>query len=296
VVADDGVELYVEVAGTRKALLTVIFCHGLALDKDCWRRQRTAFADQARLIFYDQRGHGRSGRGAPKTATIAQFGRDLYRILEEVVPTGPVVLVGHSMGGMTIMALAETHPDLFHGRVAGVALLSSSAGGLRQVTLGLPACGARALHPIVPGLLRMLGGKRRLAEYGRRAVSDLLCLLVRWHSAASKTPSPVFDLMAGMINTSTIQTIANFYPSLAQHHRFDALPTLRDVPTMILVGENDIVTPVEHSKAIVCTLPSAEMVVFPRTGHSLMLEEPHRVNFSLRKLLANAASMVAQTA
>ena len=70
-------------------------------------------------------------------------------MLDAVVPDGPVVLVGHSMGGMTIVALAEQHPELFGDRIVGVALISTTAGGLEP---------HRILFPMVPSTL---GGARR---------------------------------------------------------------------------------------------------------------------------------------
>ncbi|MEV0971125.1 alpha/beta fold hydrolase [Microtetraspora glauca] len=285
VVADDGLELYVEVGGSSDAELTMVFCHGLALHLGCWNGQRTAFADRARLVLYDQRGHGRSGRGAPGSATIAQLGRDLYRVLEEVVPSGPVVLVGHSMGGMAIMALAEAHPDLFHDRVVGVALLSTSAGGLGHITLGLPAYGAKLLQPLVPGLLKVLGGRSIIRGYGHLAFAELLHLLVRRYSFASDVPSAVRQAADRIIDSTPIEVIGDYYATLMAHDRLAALDALRDVATLILVGKNDLVTPVEHSETIAGTLPAADFVVLPSTGHNLMLERPQNVNSSLEELL-----------
>src|SRR5215207_1338989 len=121
VVADDGVPLHVEVdeldaavtggkglrARRRHAELTVVFVHGYALTEDSWHFQRAAYRGLVRTVFYDQRSHGRSGRSSEEHATIEQLGQDLLRVLDEAVPEGPVVLVGHSMGGMTVVALAE---------------------------------------------------------------------------------------------------------------------------------------------------------------------------------------------
>ncbi|WP_433226189.1 alpha/beta fold hydrolase [Microtetraspora malaysiensis] len=288
VAADDGLELYVEVGGRADAELTMVFCHGLALHLDCWSDQRTAFADQARLVLYDQRGHGRSGRGPAGSATITQLGRDLYRVLEEVVPSGPVVLVGHSMGGMAIMALAEAHPDLFRDRVAGVALMATSAGGLDHVTLGLPAYGARLLQPFVPGLLKVLAGTSIMGGHGHRAVADLLHLLVRRYSFASNVSPAVWAAAVRIIDSTPIEVIGDFYATLLAHDGRAALAVLRNVPTLILVGGDDMVTPVEHSEAIAYTLPGAALVVLPRTGHNLMLERPRTVNSSLGELLRRA--------
>ena len=110
---------------------TIVFVHGYALNLDCWHFQRAYFRGKHRLVFYDQRSHGRSGRSDKAHATIDQLGDDLRQVIDELVPEGPVVLVGHSMGGMSIMAFAERHRDLFDERVTGVALMSTSAGGLK---------------------------------------------------------------------------------------------------------------------------------------------------------------------
>ena len=88
-----------------------------------------------------------------------QLGRDLYGILQEFAPTGPVILIGHSMGGMSIMALAEQHPDLFGDRVIGVGLLSTSAGGLDETPIAFPGWPGRLVRriatPTVAALARM---------------------------------------------------------------------------------------------------------------------------------------------
>ena len=109
--ASDGVLLNVEVdepdgdvaAGTP----TVVFVHGWVLDLNCWHYQRAALRGRARLVFYDQRSHGRSGRSPAASSTHEQLGRDLRTVLESVAPDGPVVLVGHSMGGRTSCAVAD---------------------------------------------------------------------------------------------------------------------------------------------------------------------------------------------
>ena len=115
--------------------ITLVFSHGYALNQDCWHYQRRDLRAVGRLVFWDQRSHGRSHRSLPETNTIEQLGRDLYEVIGAVVPEGPIILVGHSMGGMTIMQLALAHPELFGSRVRGLALLSTSPGGLRDVPL-----------------------------------------------------------------------------------------------------------------------------------------------------------------
>ena len=99
--------LVVREVGPVTAPLTVVFAHGFCMRMGAFHFQRAALAqrwgEQVRMVFYDQRGHGQSGSASIKTYTVEQLGRDLETVLQVMVPRGPVVLVGHSMGGMTVL-------------------------------------------------------------------------------------------------------------------------------------------------------------------------------------------------
>ena len=107
VVADDGTRLHVEVDDVPGSPVTVVFVHGFTASLEEFQLQREALRGRFRTVLYDQRGHGRSAWGDVRHATIDQLGRDLASVLDRHAPSGPVVLLGHSMGGMTIMALAR---------------------------------------------------------------------------------------------------------------------------------------------------------------------------------------------
>ncbi len=130
-------ELHTEVDENPDAKVTVVLCHGCTLDLDSWRFQRASLREHARVVVWDQRGHGRSGSGGPKCPEL--LGRDLHAVLRETTPTGPVILIGHSMGGVGILALARQYPELFGDRVIGVGLLATPAS---QITSTLSSCGA----------------------------------------------------------------------------------------------------------------------------------------------------------
>ncbi|MGL4745189.1 MAG: alpha/beta hydrolase, partial [Dermatophilaceae bacterium] len=142
--ADDGIPLHVEIdapepdARQRPRLAgrppTVVLVHGFALAVQSWVLQRRALRHNGfRVVTYDQRGHGRSGQPDLPSCTVDQLARDLDAVLRATCPVGPVVLVGHSMGGMTVMAWAGGHPDVVRERVVAVALVSTSPGG-KEVT------------------------------------------------------------------------------------------------------------------------------------------------------------------
>lgn len=289
ITADDGTSLYLEETGPVDAALTIVFVHGYCLSMGSWHYQRLALAETGgspnRMVFYDQRGHGRSGEGPAGHNTIDQLGRDLYAVLEHVGPA-PMVLVGHSMGGMTIMALAEQHPELFGDRVLGVALLATSSGRMHEVTLGLPTVLASAKNPLVPALVRQLGRRAGVAERGRRLSADITWLAVRRIGFASReVPSSLVDYTARMISETPITVIADFYPAVVGHEKGAALAALRGLPALVAVGDRDQLTPPEHSRRLVDALPGAELLEVEEAGHVVMLERPDLINIHLRSLL-----------
>ncbi len=288
VVADDGADLYVEVDGVADADLTVIFVHGYALNQDAWHYQRRDLSDLGRLVFYDQRSHGRSARGRRDRSTIDQLGADLRTVMEDVAPEGPVLLVGHSLGGMTIMALADLHPELFGDRVVGVTLLASSPGRLAEVTIGAPAYTGRILHKLAPGFIGALAKQAELVDRSRKAGSDLGYVLTKRLGFASNVPPNLVRFAAQMLASTPIDVVADFFPAFDAHDKMSALPVLQRVETLVMVGAQDLLTPEEHSRDIVRTVPGAELVVVPNCGHLIPLEHPGVVNRHLREVAARA--------
>jgi pimeloyl-ACP methyl ester carboxylesterase len=295
VTADDGTALHVEVeeadqdhAGrTARGLavpVTVVFSHGYALTMDCWHFQRKALRGRFRLVIWDQRGHGRSGSGAPGSATIDQLGSDLSAVIDAVAAEGPLVLVGHSMGGMTVMALADRRPELFAERVLGVALVSTSAGGLGRVDLGMAGLG-RLVQRLAPATVKVLTRTPRLVEHGRRLVSDLEAVLVRRYSYASPVSDSLVRFTAEMIASIRLEVISDFLPTFSVHDKRAALAVLNGLEVLVIVGDHDLLTPVEHSEHIVRELPGAEHVVVRDGGHLLMLEHPDVVTGHLIELI-----------
>ncbi|MCC5579279.1 alpha/beta hydrolase [Microtetraspora sp. AC03309] len=282
----DGVMIHAEVDGPEDAPLTVVLCHGYCLASDSWHYQRRDLRESYRLVTWDQRCHGLSARAEPSDCTIDRLGEDLALVVEELVP-GPCVLVGHSMGGMTIMALAERRPELFDDKVRGVALLSTSAGKLAELTLGLPALVSKIVHRAVPSAVSVMRKRGSLVDRGREAGNDVAFLAVRYLGFGdSRNVSPtVVDFVESMIRATPSEVIADFYPALMSHDKLTALDVLNKVPTSIIVGERDWLTPLDHSRAIAAAVPTAQLTTIPAASHLVQLETPAVVNDALRELI-----------
>ena len=293
VIASDGTSLHVEVedppegsvAARAGDELTIIFSHGYALEQDSWHYQRRDLRALGRLVFWDQRSHGRSGRGPAANATIDQLGHDLEAVIAATAPTGPLVLVGHSMGGMTVMSYAVLHPEEFGERVRGVALLATSSGGLADVPLGLPAPLAKLFHSAAPQVAGVLARRKDLVERGRRAGSDVAYLLTKVYSFGSNVPPSLTGFVHRMLSATPIDVVAEFLPTLETHDKTRALSAIGRVDTLVIVGDADLLTPSEHSDEIVRHVPGAELVVIPDSGHMVMLEKYPEVNQHLRELV-----------
>ena len=285
----DGVELHVEVEEAHPTApwrdLTVVFVHGYALNQDCFHFQRLALHGSARLVLYDQRSHGRSGRSAPASATMPQLARDLREVLDAVAPTGPVVLVGHSMGGMTILELGHVAPELFGDRIRGVALISTSAGQTPAVTFGLPAFATGTLRRLAPSVIQWGRRGAVFIERGRQISSDLALLVTKYYAFADDVPLELVDFSLEMINSTPVDVLGDFYPALADHSAFEGLETLNGTETLVVVGKQDLLTPAEHSRTLVKGLPGAELEILDPGGHLVMLERPDDVNALLIDLL-----------
>lgn len=295
---DDGLDLAVrivdlgEVARGARPELTVIFVHGFSLRLASWHFQHEQLAAEwadrdHRLVFYDHRGHGKSDPAPRETCTIAQLADDTAAVLRAVAPSGPVVLVGHSMGGMTLMGLARRHPALFGpaGPVAGVALIATAARGLTEAGLG-----EGLSNPIVDAFRLSVRRAPRLVEAGRGLTrSTLEPVLV----AASFGPtffSPALGrAVEKMIQNTPIETIVNFLHALEIHDESTALPVLAQVPTAVVCGDRDRLTPLPNSVNMYSWLGSeSRLVVVKGAGHMVAMEEPQLVTDAIIDLVERA--------
>ncbi|MGB6455448.1 MAG: alpha/beta hydrolase [Streptosporangiaceae bacterium] len=286
--ADDGVLLRAETAGPDDAPVTVVFCHGYTLNQDVWHYQWLSLRDDTRLVRWDQRGHGRSDLGDPRLVSIDQLGADLAAVLAATVPGDQrVVLVGHSMGGMTIMALADQQPELFGGKVAGVVLISTAAHEV-DATSWLPGPMRPAARWAGPALIRgtVRGRRAALTERIRAVGGDLAFLTTRFMAFGDSDVSPtVVDYLERVIRATPIEVVAGFYVALLELDKRAALATLGRVPVVVITGAQDRLIPPARAAALALGIPGARLIEVPGAGHAIILERPEVVTQEIAALV-----------
>jgi len=267
----DGIRLHVRAVGPDDGPI-VVFVHGVTLNLTTWHYQWKALSDRYRCVLYDQRGHGLSARSPKLDYSIRALGRDLRSVLDAVTPAGPVVLVGHSMGGMAIVALADEFPEEFGGRVAGVVLADTTASDAVKEAIG--ALGARierTLRPLATWYTSDLDRIERIRARVRRTGTDLAYLVAR---------ATNFGPDASPAQVEYVTCIATDAPSEVWTHAWrsifemDLRHGLRgiQVPALVIVGDRDRLTPKTSAEALLRNLPQGRGAVLTGAGHIAMME------------------------
>lgn len=284
---DDGVDLHIEQLGPEDAAVTVVLVHGFGSDAREYGHQCEALRTRARLLLFDHRGHGRSGWGTYRSATMERLGRDLGEVVDQQAGQGPIVLVGHSMGGMAVLSLAGQRPELFGSRVVGVGLLSTAAGHLTQaelpdgtarvaVRMGAARVLAWAVWFLAPAIDLVEPFHR---PWGRRA---LLTVMLGQDGAPREAAALVQDTWVRTRHS----VVAAFFPAMVGYNRTDSLGVLSRVPTLVLAGDDDRIIPWQRGRQLADEIgDGARFVVVPGAGHMVNLTHPEPVNSALAELL-----------
>ncbi|WP_327140449.1 alpha/beta fold hydrolase [Nocardia sp. NBC_01327] len=283
----DRVALAVREYGPRGADLTVVLLHGHCQRTESWTDVRDALLRQypgARVVCYDHRGHGDSANAPRQTYNLAQLGYDLREVLDTVAPTGPVVLVGHSMGGMTVLTYISQNPHEVGTRIAGVALIATAASGLADAGFG------RLLrNPIVSAFQSAVRYAPRLMQHAKLVACKVFAPVIRTAEFGNRKVSVrVRSLANAMHNETPIVTMASFLSSFPHYDRTGTLPALSRIPTLVLCGSADLMTPPSHSIAMAAAVEYSDLVMIEGAGHSVILEQPVHVAEAIARLMTRA--------
>lgn len=294
---DDGARLHVTTYGREDAEVTLLLGHCWTADEQDWHYQvrhlLATYGPDLRLVTWDARGHGRSDVAVERDCTVSRLARDLGHVVDTFAGEGPLVLAGHSIGGMSIMALPEVRPDVVE-RVAGLVLVATSSGGLDTVTLGLPDMG-----PLLRSqLLRVLATRARLLTRSERRRTPSIERAVV-NRLLMGTPLRLRDagLVVDQLVSCSPATMSGFYRDLMRHERTEGLKAYAGVPTTVMVGGADLLTPPSHARRLAAAIDGARLLVLPGAGHYLPLERDEAVSYELvaaveRARVGSAATLV----
>ncbi|MDQ1374287.1 MAG: hypothetical protein QOJ09_1625, partial [Actinomycetota bacterium] len=262
-------KLEVRTAGPTDAAHTFVLTHGWTNDRRVWGAVAARLVEHGhRVVVWNQRGHGGS-TGGDDGYTVEAIGADVRAVLEQL-DLHDVVLVGHSMGGMASMAFLTAHPDA-RRRVAAVALVATASGdvGVKGGRMGERIATQVIAHPRLERALASasIGPLLVRNTVGRRAVHSHL------------------EAVRELFVATPPEVRSGFLGAMAQMDLAEALGEL-DIPSVVVVGARDRLTPPALSRRLANALPGARLAVLDDFGHMLPLEAP----VELADLLESLAS------
>ena len=247
----------------------LVLVHGFPLDHSMWHAQLDVLSAQYRVIAPDLRGFGRSGpvdgTASDATTTMHQFADDLAAMLDALQIDEPVALAGLSMGGYIALAFQKAYAD----RLKALILMDTRSSA------DAPEVAAS----------RLTTAETILAEGPGSLPGNMLPKLL---SKATQQEHPhVGEALGNVMLRTSPQGIAAALRGMAQRH--DATTQLRAItcPTLVVVGEEDAVSPPEEMQQIAAAIPNARLVVIPSAGHMSPAENPAAVNAALLEFLGN---------
>jgi 3-oxoadipate enol-lactonase len=242
----------------------LLLVHGFPLDYTMWRHQIARFAATHRVIAPDLRGFGRSGV-TPGKVSMAQFALDLSEILELLQESRPVVLCGLSMGGYIAWQFFQNH---------------------RHQLAGLIICDSKASPDSSEAVRQRLESAEKLEQEGTRFLADAMLPKLFGEPLLKNPPAFVQETIEVMLRSDPAACAAA-QRGMAEREDFRPRLSSIDVPTLIVCGERDAISPPSEMREIAAAIPGAKYVEIPRAGHLSPLESPEPVNEAIGEFLAN---------
>jgi pimeloyl-ACP methyl ester carboxylesterase len=275
VVSFDGTELAVRAAGDPSEP-PLVFVHGFSLDMTTWYYQWTALSSRFRCVLFDLRSHGRSRRAVSGDLSLSAMGHDICSVVEAVVPDG-AILVGHSLGGMAILAAAESRPELFGTKIVGAVFAGSAASDLVRGSMGSVM---QALRPRTTSIRRIAARADDLRHHVITGPADVGRAIARLTQFGPHASPHLVDHIIGLAGRAPREVWTDGLASLMDMDLRHALRHVT-VPALVIVGDHDRVTPPASAVALAAELPDGRLEVIEGAGHVLMLERHDAFNEKL---------------
>ncbi len=272
-----GLRYYTE--GEDNAPATVVFVHGFTLAADAWHLQVASIADQAYCIAMDLRGHGNSAPCSVAECTIDGAADDVMTVLDDAARTGPIIFVGHSLGGMVVLNLLRRYPQ-FRVNCKGVVLVATSARPFASDGM------TRLLKlPVVDEIRKAAEASSEETDVLREKVIDLIAPVLRSSAFSDGVDDATAELHLKLVKSTPLNSIVGFLDDLEVHDETEALHFLQGIPGEIIVGDRDLITPVEQSEFIHKGWSESHLTVVPSGSHMLPMEDQFVVSAAIAKLL-----------
>ncbi|APT85172.1 hypothetical protein CAQU_08915 [Corynebacterium aquilae DSM 44791] len=263
---------------------TVVFVHGFTLAADSFFLQVDYLQQhypEVTSLLVDIRGHGRTGEVQPELCTISGTADDVMATIAQHAPTGRLILVGHSLGGMTVLNLLRRADSTLRARIKGILLISTAIESL--ASQGLPQVLASPVANLVHQKLEVAP---ELAQSFRNDVAELLApALAATVFYRDSTPYNIIEFHASMIHDTPLETIVGFFDDLQEHEETAASQYLSDIRGACVVGDKDHFTPVGQTELICKLWGCADKDILQDVGHMVILEDPESLNAYLGKLV-----------
>ncbi len=255
-----GVGIEYAVDGPRTGL-PVVFIHGFPFSKEMWKPQVEALKKEYHVITYDVRGHGGSDVGDGQYS-VEYFVDDLFGLLDHLKILKAVV-VGLSMGGYIALRAIERSPERFRG---------------------IALCDTRSEADGNEGKVKRAGQAANVKTEGIKKFAELFVKGVFFEKSFETNPEAI-EMIKTTIEHSAPVAVAGTLLALAARTDTTASLYKINVPTLILVGQHDVLTPPSASHAMKEKIPGAEIHVLPKAAHMSNLEQPEEFNMFLMNFL-----------
>lgn len=268
-----------EVGPEDPAAITVVYVHGFNISAEEFCFQVGALRGRGvRQVLVDLRGHGQSGECEPTKLNVDDAADDIAVVLHARGVRGPIVVVGHSLGGPVSLSLMRRYAADFNW--AGTVQISSAVEpfamqGMPQLLAG----------PVGRALAWVVSHTPRFAEGMRRAVTATLAPVLALGFYFRPMDYAIIQFHARMIQQTPLTTYAGFFDDLLVHSESGAGAVLAGLPGYILVGDRDHVTPVSQSAQLARLWPRASVQILPDSGHMPPLDAPGAVTAAIERVV-----------
>lgn len=293
VIAADGTLLVATDHGPVDAPHTALLLHGLCLDQTSWQSPITLlnrqFGERLRIITFDQRGHGRSGRAPARTYHVEQLADDIGDVLRSCHVTGDLTVAGHSMGGFAALTYCARSPRRQPVRPCGLALIATAAGRLGERGLG------RLLATPAAAALSLLAAHTPTAAIDHlvHAVARPVCeILGRCAHCAGPEQQALCAMCGAAVTGRSLSAATGFLPNLRRYDQYRFLSQVT-ATTVVVSGGADLITPAAHARDLAQTIPGAVHRHHPHGGHMLLHEAPHLVAEAIGDIITAAGDLAA---